>query len=203
MAMKDNNGNWLDPKGVAVPQRYVKPIDRKRDQVSEAILKDVEKLHDTMRSVKMKALKRMLSYDEFVAQETGVNPDKKGNIQITNFSGTVRVEYTVKDVIAFNDTLRSAKTLIDECLMAWTEGGHENLKVLVLKAFEVDKKGRINTSEILKLRSLNIKDEKWKRAMELIADSISISGTRSYLRVSHRLHPELPWESIDLNWSTI
>jgi hypothetical protein len=203
MAMKDNNGNWLDSRGVAVPQSYVKPIDRKRDQVSESILRDVEKLHATMQGVKEKALRRMLQYDEFVAKETGVSPDKKGNIQITNFSGTVKVEYIIKDVISFNDTLRIAKTLIDECLMAWTEGGHENLKVLVLKAFEVDKKGRINTGEILKLRNLNIRDEKWKKAMELIADSISVNGTRSYLRVSHRLHPELPWESIDLNWSTI
>ncbi len=203
MANKDKNGNWVDSKGNIVPPKYVKPIDRKRDQVAESIANDAQKLRESMQKVKERAMKRLMDYDAWLAKELDVEVSKKGNIQITNFSSTVQIEYKIADVIEFDDTLRHAKELIDQCMLRWVANGHENVKVLITRAFNVDKKGRINTRAILDLRTINIKDDQWKKAMDLINDSIKPSGTRQYLRVRVREVPEAAWQNIDLNWSTL
>ena len=53
-------------------------------------------------------------------------------------------------------------------------------------AFQVDKEGLINTSRVLSLRRLNIKDEDWEKAMEAISDSIQVASTKPYIRFYER-----------------
>jgi hypothetical protein len=50
----------------------------------------------------------------------------------------------------------------------------------------VDKTGKINTGRVLGLRRLNISDERWKRAMDAISDSLQVTGTKAYVRVYER-----------------
>jgi len=113
----------------------------------------------------------------------------------------------LNDIIQFNEKLQIAKTIIDECLHKWSEGAHKNIRVLVDQAFQVDKKGKLNTSAILKLRTLNIRDKDWKRAMDLIADSIQVVGTKQYLNIRVRDidFDGTPgkWHTVNLNFSSI
>ncbi|MNR12659.1 hypothetical protein D3C85_1290270 [compost metagenome] len=53
---------------------------------------------------------------------------------------------------------------------------------IIQDAFEVDREGKVNTGRILSLRKLNIDDERWPTAMQAIADSIIVSGTKAYVR---------------------
>ena len=53
-------------------------------------------------------------------------------------------------------------------------------------AFQVDKEGRINTARILGLRRLEIKDERWQRAMRAIGESLRVRGSSSYVRLYER-----------------
>ena len=46
-----------------------------------------------------------------------------------------------------------------------------------------DKTGKINTKRVLSLRRLDIKDERWLRAMDAIGDSIQVAGSKSYIRI--------------------
>ena len=45
---------------------------------------------------------------------------------------------------------------------------------------------RINSSRILGLRRVDIKDERWQRAMDAISESLQVTGTRAYMRVYER-----------------
>ena len=60
------------------------------------------------------------------------------------------------------------------------------MRTLIEDAFQVDKKGRINTQRILGLRKLKIEHATWKRAMEAIGDAVTVTGSCTYYRVYER-----------------
>ena len=80
----------------------------------------------------------------------------------------------------------------------WTQGGNDNIKALVEHAFQTDKAGNISVTRTLGLRRLDIKDEQWLKAMEAIADSISITGSKTYLRLYQRNNKDV-MEQISLD----
>ena len=92
----------------------------------------------------------------------------------------------VAEKLDFDARIHAAKSLIDECLKDWIDGGRAELRPIVCDAFNVDKQGRLNTKQILALRRYNISDDRWKRAMEAISDSLYVSGSKSYVRIHKR-----------------
>jgi hypothetical protein len=71
-----------------------------------------------------------------------------------------------------------------------------------MNAFRRDKEGQLNRSAILGLRSYEISDERWKRAMAAIADSIQIIGAKRYIRFSKRASLQHDWVEVSLNLAT-
>ena len=203
MANKNEQGDWIDPKGRSVPQKYVKPLDRKRDMVVELAVREALRLEAQMEKVKSKILGRITNYIHTMETELGAPRTGKGNIVLTGFSGDKQVEFKINDVITLDEKMLAAKAIIDECLTKWSEGAHKNLRIVVDQAFQVDKRGKVDTRAILGLRALNINDKKWKHAMDLIADSITIIGTRQYLQIRVRESASDKFRAINLNFSSI
>ncbi|MHA1585658.1 MAG: DUF3164 family protein [Promethearchaeota archaeon] len=203
MSKKDEFGNWIDVRGNTVPQRYVKPIDQKRDRVVEAIVNKALRLQKNMEQMKADIQQKLDKYVKFLEKETDVVRTGKGNMTLTNFSGDHQVEFAINDIIEFDEQLQMAKELIDRCLVKWTKEGNKNIQAVITQAFNVDKKGQINKIAILKLRNLNIKDAEWKRAMDLISESIKISGSREYLNIRTRKDNKSRYKTVNLNFSSI
>lgn len=88
--------------------------------------------------------------------------------------------------MVFDERLQVAKQLIDECLTDWTKDSNDNIKALINQAFQVDKEGKVSTSRVLALRSLDINDAKWDRAMDAISDAIQVTDTKEYIRFYER-----------------
>lgn len=128
---------------------------------------------------------------------------RKGNLTFTSYDGLRRIQVQVSDLIQFGPQLQIAKSLVDECIVDWSDGANANLKMIVDRAFQVNKEGKINTGEILSLRRLPIKDIKWLKAMEAISDSIRVTHTRSYVRFYERATTEKDWSSISLDMANI
>lgn len=57
------------------------------------------------------------------------------------------------------------------------------MQAIVNQAFDTDKEGQINTGRVLSLRRLDIKDERWLRAMNAIGEAVQVVGSKSYIRV--------------------
>jgi len=203
MAKKDEKGNWIDGRGNAVPVRYIDVVDRKRDQVVEKIIKMAEQEEKRLRKLKKMVFDEVKKFIEYSAKTSGVKVGgMKGNIQLTNFSGDKRVEITIQDKLDFDERLQQAKQLIDELLIEWSVGAREELKLLVNKAFNVDKKGRVNVKEILGLRKLKIRNKKWQKAMELIDEARTVLSTKAYVRFTKKnAHGE--WNSILLDMAAV
>ena len=63
----------------------------------------------------------------------------------------------------------------------------------------MDKEGKINTGRVLSLRRLDIDDDRWKRAMDAISDSIQTVGSKSYVRLYERIGDSEEYVPISLD----
>lgn len=203
MANKDKDGNWVDPRGRTVPPSFIQPLVRKRDSVVEQSVRAALTLEKRMKETKRKIMGWIADYINKMVDDLGAPRSGKGNIILTGFSGDKQIEFRINDVITLDEKLQVAKSKIDECLIRWSKDAHRNLRVIIEQAFQVDKHGNVDTRRILGLRKLKIRDKRWNEAMDLIADSIDITGTREYLKIKTRKHSTDKFRNINLNFSSI
>lgn len=193
---KNARGDWI-------PLAKVKVIDKIRDELVLDIVKEARE-----HSEKMKKMKAMLfdSFDSFLAlsyQEHGIRyGGQKGNVSLTTYDGQWKVMVVMQDVLEFDERLQVAKELVDKCINKWSSGANDNLRILVNDAFQVDKKGRLNTKRILELRRYEIDDEDWKEAMEAISASLKVVMSRRYIRIYQQLGNE-QYEQLPMDFSSV
>lgn len=178
-ANKIPDGYVKDARGRLVPLEVLSEQDVRRDALVKKIVAEALELEELI-ATKRQSMNREV--DEFLDWLKTMKKVKrenwKGNVQLDSFDGSMRIDRRVSEVIVFNETLQLAKTLVDEWLKENLDGANEGLRTVIMGAFNVDVKGRINKSQILKLLRLEIKDPKWKKAMALVRDAIQIQSTR-------------------------
>ena len=181
-------GYWRDAKGCLIPESMIKPIDKERDRLVNELVGKARNVSNVLARFKVEAFGDIaafidLSAEQYQAQLGG----KKGNLTLYSFDGKYRIQRAIQDRIAFDERLQAARVLIDECLADWTEGASPELQAIVNQAFNTDKEGQINTGRVLSLRRLDIKDERWLRAMNAIGEAVQVVGSKSYIRVYERV----------------
>lgn len=205
MAKKDSQGNWLDDRGQAVPEKYIPAIDKKRDALVESIIKSVVKLSEKMATEKVKIVTSIDKYLDELAKENKVKEKWKGNILLQNFDKSLCVERRIDDNIGFDERLQMVKTIVDKWVAGRLNGIDENLSKVITHAFNVDKQGRVNTAMLLKLLHLEIDDNEWKKAMKLLKESIIVKSTKQSINFKRKVVKDSgeAWENIVLNFNDI
>lgn len=193
-------GYWRDAKGCLIPESMIKPIDKERDRMVNELVGKARSVSDVLAKFKAEAFGDIaafidLSAEQYQAQLGG----KKGNLTLYSFDGKYRIQRAIQDRIAFDERLQAARVLIDECLADWTEGASPELQAIVNQAFDTDKEGQINTGRVLSLRRLDIKDERWLRAMNAIGEAVQVVGSKSYIRVYERIGETDQYQPIALD----
>lgn len=194
--MKDHRGNL-------VPKKMVKEIDIIRNDLVLEIVKKATELNRSIAQFKQFAMGEIEAFVSQSAEQYGINyGGEKGNIQLHTFDGKFRLVKSIGEYIVFDERLQIAKKLIDDCVLEWSQGTRMEMAALINHSFEVNKQGKINTDRILSLRRLDIKNDKWIKAMEAIGDSITTTGSKSYIRLYERNDDE-KYEQIPLDLASI
>ena len=176
-----------DAKGNLVPLANIKEIDLLRDELVMEIVGKAQTVQQQMAAFKADSMADIAAFVQLSADRYDVAVGgKKGNVTLHSFDGAYRVNLSMQDTLVFDEGLLAAKALIDECINEWTEGSRSELKTLINAAFQVDKEGNISTARVLGLRRLEIKDEKWQRAMEALSDSLQVHTSKQFVRVYKR-----------------
>lgn len=165
----------------------IKPEHLLEDELVLNLIPEAQALADALAAFREKTLSEIAAYQELVASKYGVtrnNPE--GNITLSAFDGSAKVERVVAKSISFGPELQAAKALIDACVTRWSEGANANLLTFVFDAFQIDRKGKISTDKVLGLRRLAIDDPEWARAMEAISDAVRVTGSKTYARFYRR-----------------
>lgn len=190
-------------KGHLIPADKVKPIDKLRDEVVKDMIAIAIKQRADMRIAKNKLFDAFNDFVALSAQEYKVTlGGKKGNTTLLSYDGKYKVQVAVSENIVFDERLQVAKQLIDECLTDWTKDSNDNIKAIINQAFQVDKQGKISTGRVLGLRSLNMNDAKWDRAMDAISDAIQVTDTKEYIRFYER-DEQGAYHQISLDFSNV
>jgi len=198
---KGKNAKWLDPDGNSIPVKYIDKQAVCRDKLVCKVFGVVEKL--SMKIQKEKGTISTLIHEYLDEIATKFNQDWKGNTTLYDFSQTMKIDINISNRLAFTENLQIAKNMIDECVKRWSEESDDKIKVVIDRAFKTDKKGNLDTKMILKLRTIKFDDKDWKEAMELIADSIIIEGSKEYFVFSVKDEKTGIWEKKSLNFSAL
>ena len=186
-APQAREGFMEDAQGRLVPLKMVKPIDQARDQLVREIAGKAVALREAMRGFRDDVLGDVAAFIQLSAEQYDARVGgTKGNVTLTCYDGRFKVQRAVAETLVFDERLQAAKSLIDECMTEWTEGSRDELKALINDTFRVDSTGSINTGRVLGLRRLAIDDDRWRRAMQAVSDSLQVSGTKAYVRVYAR-----------------
>lgn len=180
-------GYKKDAQGRYVPIESIKEIDLLRDSLVQELVDRGLAVQAQLSEFKRKALDDIRAFVSLSLEKYDVKyGGKKGNLSLTSFDGQYQILLAVQEFLSFDERLQAAKDLVDECLRDWTKDSRPELRTLIADAFSVDKTGRINTKRVLSLRRLDIDDPKWKRAMDAIAESVTVNSSQEYIRIYHR-----------------
>ncbi|HWJ72381.1 MAG TPA: DUF3164 family protein [Kaistia sp.] len=189
-----------DAKGSLVPLSMVKPMDQLQDETVRKMIAFARDLSDQIARFKGHCFEDLGNLQALIDQEYGAKiGGAKGNVSLTSFDGTMKVSFKVADQLEFGPELQAAKKLVDACLTEWSAGTGDELRAIVNRAFNVDKEGQINRSELFMLLRVGIEDERWQNAMQAIRDSIRVIGSKVYVNFHERETGSAAWRPITID----
>lgn len=192
-------GYRADAQGRLVPVAHIKEVDLLRDQTVAELAEAAKVLNRALADYRAKAHSTIQAFAELSAEKYGAKlGGKKGNLTLVTFDGRYKIQRAINDQLVFDERLQAAKTLVDECINEWADGSRSELRTLINDAFQVDRAGHIDTARVLSLRRHAINDERWKRAMEAVSESLRVASSRSYIRVYER-NPQGAYVAINLD----
>jgi hypothetical protein len=193
-----------DAKGQFVPVTNIKPEDKLQDDTVRKIMAYAVELSAQIARFRSHTVADLGAFDALLAQEYGAKiGGQKGNRTYQTIDGKMKVVVQVSDQISFGPQLQIAKSLIDACLTEWSEGSRPEIQAIVTRAFNTDKEGQINKSELFMLLRLDIEDERWKRAMDAIRNSITVTGSKEYVRFYQRQNIEDGWSAVTIDLAKV
>lgn len=190
---------WIDPQGLEIPPSRVSKEEKARERTIDRVFKEVWKLRKALIDGKEVITGEVEQHLDAFAKAAKLD-GWKGNATITNFQNTLKIERSVNELLDFTEEISLAQQKIAECIKKWSDKANRNLRLVVDDAFKTDSKGKLNKKRIIGLKRLEIEDETWQEAMQLIDDAIRIVDSRIYYTF-HVKDETGMWVSVSLNFS--
>ncbi|UWQ93328.1 DUF3164 family protein [Rhodobacteraceae bacterium M382] len=195
-----NNEYMPDPQGKLVPVELIKAQDLLEDETVRKILGYAVSLSDQIARFKQHTFDDLSGFEAILLQDYEIKRGGlKGNKTFMSFDGLFKVSVAVADFIDFGPQLQVAKELIDECLTEWSETARPEIRAVVTNAFNTDKEGKVNRTELFRLKKLDIEDARWKRGTDAINDAMKVVGSKTYVRCYRRDACDAPWRAVTID----
>ena len=190
----------MDARGMWVPLTLIKPAAKLEDETVRKAVAFALDLSDTISRFHGHTNLDLDSFDALLEQDYGlVKRGEKGNCTYLSHDGLLKVQRQVADLIEFGPEIHVAKKLIDDCINEWSADSRQEIQALVTRAFNTDKAGTMNRSEIFRLFRLDIRDPRWLNAMDAIREAMRVVGSKEYIRFYRRPHAKAKWEAITID----
>ena len=189
-----------DAKGNLVPVEAIKPADRLEDEVVRKIMVFASSLSDQISRFRGHTMTDLGEFDALLQQEyNATKGGPKGNRTYQTFDGLKKVTIQIADFVDFGPQLQVAKRLLDECLTEWAADSRPEIRAVITRAFNTDKEGQVNRSEIFMLLRLDIEDTRWQDAMRAIREAMRITGSKEYVRFYERASITDGWRAVTID----
>jgi hypothetical protein len=193
-----------DAKGSLVPIENVKAEHKLEDEVVRKIIAFAEELSAQVSRFRSHTMRDLGEFDALLAQEYGAKiGGAKGNRTYFSFDGLLKVQVAISDFVDFGPQLQIAKKLLDECLMEWSADSRPEIRAVITKAFNTEREGQVNRSEIFMLLRLDIDDPRWQEAMRAIRDAMLITSSKEYVRFYRRGSIDEKFQNITIDLAKV
>lgn len=178
----------------------IKAADKLRDEVVRGEFGFALALHDQIARFKGHLMTNLGDFDALIAQQYNAKiGGKKGNRTYTSIDGLWRITVRMHDTIAYGPEMQAAKALFDECLNEWAADARPALRSIVTNAFDTNKEGQINRSNIHNLLNTEDDDLRWKAGQEAIREAMYVIGAKEYVRFESRPDCRSKWTSVTID----
>lgn len=193
-----------DARGALMSLEAIKPADKLQDEMVRKVMGFALGLSQQVSRFKEHTMGDVLAFDELLAQEYNVvkrgnRPEGKGNRTYLSHDGLLRVQVQVADTIDFGPELQIAKALLDECMIEWSADARPEIRTIITRAFNTEKEGQVNRSDIFMLLRIESEDPRWKRAMEAIRAAMRVVSRKEYIRFGMRPDAKAKFTSITID----
>lgn len=201
--MTDLPGTYFeDAQGRFVPEHMIRPHERQRDALVRELIGRCEATAASLAETKAALLADVAAHCSLVAEQYGVAmTGDTGNVSLVSYDGRLKVERATADRITIGEEIQPAQALIGQIL---DEIDHPIARQIAERAFRRDRKtGELSAARLVDLVSLDIDDDRWRRAVLAIREAMRSSGTTVYFRAYRRPRADAQWEQIPLDFSAI
>lgn len=190
----------MDAKGIWRPLALIKPAHKAEDEAVRKAVAYALDLNAQITRFKGHTNFDLGSFDARLEQDYGVTVrTEKGNGTYVTHDGLYKIKVTVAELIDFGPEIHVAKSLIDECINDWSADSREEIQALVTRAFNTDKPGTMNCSEVFRLFRLDIRDPRWLKAMDALREAVRVVGSKEYINFYQRPHAKAGWSIITID----
>lgn len=195
-------GYLQDSKGRLVPETMVKDHEKLEDQTVRKIIQYATDLSAQIGRFKGHTFEDVATFLDVLSEKYGQKKrglDGKGNVSLSSYDGTQRVQVRINDCLDFGPGLQVAKSLVDDCLRKWSADARPELQALVTEAFKTDKTGQVSREAVFSLLRVEIEDPDWQSAMDALRESIRVVGSKTYIRLQVRPDATANWSTITID----
>lgn len=196
----------INGRGERVHVDLIKGDELMRDTLVNALLADAEVFRGMLAEFRAKSEQRVEEYMNTLMEKYRINAmarSKKGNITLENYASTAKIQIAIQDKLAFDEKIQLAKMKFDEYFEQVTAQSSEEIKLLINKAFDVDKEGNVDVKKILELRSYDIRHPKWVEGVALIEEAKKVVHSKRFIRFYRRNDPADKWEHVSLDLAAV
>lgn len=196
------DGYLQDAQGRLVPVANVRPHELQRDQLVRDLVGRVQGAQAALAVLKRDLLSDIAAHIQLVAEEYGAKVSgKAGNLTLVSYDGTLKIERDIAERLQIGEQIAAAEALIRQIV---DEIADPTARAIVDRTFRRNRKtGELSPARLIDLVSVEIDDERWRRAVQAIRDSLQTAGSVTYFRAYRRDAPDQPWQQIPLDFSAI
>ena len=196
---------WTNKQGEKIHPDMVPHEEKLKTELVMKLVGKAERGVTLLGAFKRSVVGEIDAYMEMMREKYHLDPMKgsKGNVTLQSFDGLAKVQIAVSKHIDFDEKLGLAKEKLDAYFTEKTEDADPEIRTLITKVFDVDKKGNVNAKQILSLKGYPITHPKWVEAMAIIDSAIEIVGSKSYIRFYVRKRVDEPWQNVSLDFAAL
>jgi len=190
-----------DAAGAAVPVKYVKSYDKRRDLLARRIRTRWEVAQLILARVYRETAADVAEIEKLAASgRTGARGlGVKGNFQFQSFDGLIQVSRAARYEIRFDERLKSAQEIIEGIIREKTEAIDSDIAEMLRGVFRPTSDGLLSQARVMGLFRLKISHPRWSEAMDLIRESIESRKGKTLFSVRSKASRESEWKSIELD----
>lgn len=198
MANKNKKGEWKTPSGDWRNPKYIPEKYRRKDVIVTRAFKVIERAEKLLDKLNCDLARWTLAYTDWLIKKNVVLMDDwKGNLNITSFDGTKRIQIKQNEVIEHDEEIQLATQLISEVIHERTES-MPDIRAIIDEILRTNRNNQYSKSNLLKLKNIKIDDERWIKALDLIWQSMEVVARKQYT-MFQRKNKKGKFETVKLN----